>query len=79
MQNLPVAGVIAPHCGQWNSMGAPHSIQNLALSGFSNRHFVHCISCPPGKALSMEAGTLQSFLWMLASQLLDFSAINDLN
>jgi len=43
MQNLPVAGVIAPQLGQWNSIGLAHSMQNLALSGFSCWHFGHFI------------------------------------
>jgi hypothetical protein len=41
MQNFPFTGFITPHCGQRNSIDAPHSIQNLALSGLSIWHFGH--------------------------------------
>jgi len=44
MQNLPATGVALPHFGQQNSIGSPHPMQNLALSGFSYRHFGHFIS-----------------------------------
>jgi hypothetical protein len=46
MQNFPVAGVIAPHCRQLNSIGAPHSMQNLAFAGLSKWHFKHLIAVP---------------------------------
>jgi hypothetical protein len=46
MQNLPVAGVIAPHFGQWNSKGAAQPMQNLAMSGFSSWHFGHFMFIP---------------------------------
>jgi hypothetical protein len=54
MQNLPVAGVFAPHFGQQKSIGALHSMQNLAPSGFSNWHFRHFIPAPAEQGILSE-------------------------
>jgi len=50
MQNFPVTGVMAPHGGQLNSIGPPHSIQNLAALGLSNWHFEHFIVLTKGES-----------------------------
>jgi hypothetical protein len=43
MQNLALAGFVAPHCGHLISSGLAHSMQNLAASGLSVWHLGHCM------------------------------------